>query len=252
MGGCTSSWQKKSLIFGQPVNLQSADLEKIEIVPIPEKLPCYRLYRDEIVVLKQMIAERDELIRSLNARELDQAHALRETASEISRAQNKLYRLATQPEAASRIAEAEVAALALKQTELSESDAALQFLARRLLDAAMVAYEHKNYSSAMSYAAQSGEFIDAIINPARKNPGAQDAVILSFRTPVLLFVTQVGSLRTDPDSHSRVVGLLKKNTSLTATAYHGGWLHVQTEDNLSGWIQNLLVDIQISNRNSEK
>ncbi|MXS81180.1 SH3 domain-containing protein [Nitrosomonas sp. GH22] len=254
MGGCASYLQQKPLVSRQSINLKSANAEKtekMEIIPIPEKLPCHRLYQEEIVVLKQMLEERDELIRKLNARELDQVQALQETASEISRAKHKLHRLATQPETASKIAEVEVAMAALKQTRQSEADIAFQSLAQRSLDAAMEAYRQKDYSNAMNHAAQSGEFIDAISNSARRNLESQDAV-LSFHAPILLLVTQDSSLRTDPDSHSKVISLLKKNTHLTATSYHGNWLHVQTKDNLSGWIQSLSVDIQINDQNFEK
>lgn len=251
LGGCASHSQQKPFVSRQSIDLKSANAEKtekIEIIPIPEKLPCHRLYQDEIVFLKQTLAERNELIRNLSARELDQAQALQETASEISRAKNKLHRLATQPETASKIAEVEVAMAALKQTGLSEADVAFQFLAQRLLDAAMGAYKQKDYSNAMNHAAQSGEFIDAITSSTRRNLESQDAA-LPFRAPILLLVVQAGSLRTDPDSHSKVIGLLKKNTPLTATAYHGNWLYVQTKDNLSGWIRSLSVDIQINDRN---
>lgn len=220
-------------------------ISEIEIIPIPEKLPCYRQCQDEIMALKRALAERDALIRNLNIRELGQAQALQETTSEISRAKNKLYRLATQPEAASKIAEVEVAMTTLEQTGSKESDAVFQFLARGLLNAAMVAYEQKDYGNAMNYAAQSSELIDVIANPARQKLESQDTVS-SFHIPILLMVTQPSNLQTDPNSRSKVISLLKKNTPLTAIGYYGDWLRIQTINNLSGWIKNQVVDVQIN------
>jgi hypothetical protein len=262
LGGCVTYSQKKSLATGQVVKPK---LEKTEIIPIPKKLPCQRLYQDEIIHLKQMIAEKDELIQHLTVLELekdeliqylierglDQAQALQETASEISRAKNKLHRLATQPEAASKIAEVEVAMATLKRTELSKPDEIFRSLAQELLGAAMVAYAQKNYSSVMNYAAQSYELIGAIISSPRKSSGLRD-IPLSFSTPISLLVTQNSQLRLDPNSDSRIIGPLKKSTSLVATAYRGDWFYVQTTDSLSGWVKNSVVDVQVNNRNYEK
>lgn len=251
LGGCAAHSQLKSKSFvpKQAIRPKSVDVERvagIEAAPIPEKLPCHRQYQDEIIALKQALAEKDELIRNLSVRELDQTQVLQETASEIGRAKNKLHRLATQPEAASKIAEVEVAMTVFKQTELRGSaDTVFQFLARGLLNAAMAAYEQKDYSGAMNYAAQSSELIDVVTNPARKKLESQD-VVSSFRIPILLLVTRTGNLQVDPDSNSTVISLLKKNTPLTASAYYGNWFRVQTADNLSGWIQNQTVDIQIN------
>lgn len=245
VAGCAYHLQPKSLATEPVVDRISAKPEKVEVIPVPEKLPRSRLYQDEISRLKQVIAEKDELIRSLNARGLDQAQVLKETASEVSRTKSKLHRLATQPEAASKIAEIEVAMGALKQIVLDESDIALQFLAQRLLDTATVAYGQKDYSSAMSHAAQSGELIDMIANPSRKTLESQH-ITLIFRTPVTLFTTHASDLRAGPSGQSKVRSLLVKNTALTATAYHSDWLRVRTEDGRFGWIQNSQVDIRIS------
>src|SRR5690606_36967388 len=115
------------------------------------------------------------------------------------------------------IAEVEVAMTVFKQTELRGSaDTVFQFLARGLLNAAMAAYEQKDYSGAMNYAAQSSELIDVVTNPARKKLESQD-VVSSFRIPILLLVTRTGNLQVDPDSNSTVISLLKKNTPLTAS-----------------------------------
>lgn len=253
LGGCTTQ-QSKLMVSRQSASLKVAGVEKtgnIEIIPIPERLPCQRVCRDEIIALKQKLAEKDELIRNLNAREQDQAQVLQETASEISRTKNKLHRLATQPEAASKIAEVEIAINAARQVVLSESDAAFQLLGQRLLEAAMVTYRQKDYSSAMNHAAQSGELIDAITNPARKMLESQDATLV-FRISIPLLATRTTSLRADPNDHSRVISILKKDTPLIATAYNGNWLRVQIRDNLSGWIHGQSVDVRIDDQNFQK
>jgi hypothetical protein len=244
--GCAQRRQPRLSSPSSAVNYISMQPEKkTGVIPIPEKLPCFRRYQDEISYLKQLLAEKDELIRSQNVRELDQAQVLQETASEVSRTKSKLHRLATQPEAASKIAEVEVAMDTLKQAMLDESDIPLQSLAQRLLDAATVAYRQKDYSNAMNYAAQSRELIDMTSNSARKLQESQHTTVI-FKTPIALFTTRADNLRAGPSDHAKVRGLLAKGTSLTAIAYHSDWLRVQTEDGRFGWIQNTQVDVRIS------
>jgi hypothetical protein len=219
-------------------------LEKSAVVPIPGKLPCVRRYQEEISRLKQLLAEKDELIRSQSIREMGREQVLQETTSEFSRTKSQLHRLATQPEAASKIAEVEVLMDSLKQAELEESDFALQSLAQRLLDAATIAYRQMDYSRAMNYAAQSREFISMVANSARKMLDSQHVIVI-LRTPFSLRITHDTDLRAEPSSHSESRGLLAKNSAVTATAYQSNWLRLQTEDGRIGWIQNTMVDIRI-------
>lgn len=246
--------RSKPVVPRQSAGLVVTDAEKtddIVVIPIPEKLPCQRICQDEIMALKLKLAEKDEIIRNLNAREQDRAQVLQETASEISRAKNKLHRLATQPEAASKIAEVEIAINTAKHTVLSESDTTFQVLGQRLLEAATIAYKKKDYSGAMNHAAQSCELIDAITNPTRKMMESQDATFV-FRISIPLFTTRTISLRADPNDHSKMITLLKKDTSLNATAYNGDWLRVQVRDDLSGWIQSQSVNVRVDGQNFQK
>lgn len=219
-------------------------LEKTAVIPLPKKLPCVRRYQEEISRLKRLLAEKDELIRGLSIREMGREQVLQETTSEFSRTKSQLHRLATQPEAASKIAEVEVLMDALKQTELEESDFALQSLAQRLLDVATIAYRQMDYSSVMNYAAQSREFISMVANSARKTLESRHVTVI-LRTPVTLRITRSTDLRAEPSSQSESRGLLAKNSAVTATAYQNNWLQLQTEDGRIGWIQNTVVDIRI-------
>lgn len=214
-------------------------------IPIPEKLPCARRYQDEIHRLRHLLAERDELIRRLSARELDQAQVLQKTASEVSRTKSQLHRLATQPEAASKIAEVEIELEMLQQTVLDEASIALQLLAQRLLDAASIAYRQMDYSHAMNYAAQAREFINMTMHLSGQMPEAQSITVI-LRTPMALLTAGSGELWAEPRDRAQATALLPKNTALTATAYHGSWLRVQTEDGRTGWIRNTMVDIRLT------
>lgn len=137
--------------------------------PIPPHEPC-EVQQHEIERLQQQLAEKEVQIRNLNARQQDQAKALQETTSQVTRDQVRSRRLATQPGAASSIAEAEVAMASLKLSHITEPEQTLQ--AQRLLDAATASYAKGNYGTAMDHAAQTREFIDMVMdNRTRKASG---------------------------------------------------------------------------------
>jgi len=102
------------------LNITGCSLLKPVLVaaPISQHETCEAQQR-EIERLQQQLAEKEVLIRNLNARQQDQAKALQETTSQVTRDQVRLRRLATQPGAASPIAEAEVAMASLKSSQIT-------------------------------------------------------------------------------------------------------------------------------------
>lgn len=213
-------------------------------VPIPEQLPCFKQHQAEILRLKKIIAEKDELIRMYKIRQQDLTQVLTETTSEASRAQTKLHRLATLPGTASKIAEVEVVLKNLDQNQLTESDQQLIKQVQRLLDAATTAYERNDYTNAMNYAVQSQSLLEMITNSNRKLSDSQQTII-SLRTPVLLYTTKKIDLYIEPSDQAVILNTLVESATLTANAYQGNWLRVQTDDGQLGWILNTQVEARI-------
>ncbi|HEX8873416.1 MAG TPA: SH3 domain-containing protein [Nitrosospira sp.] len=198
--------------------------------------------QQEIERLQKVLAEKDALIRSQQARQQDQAKTLQEASSQAAHAQIKLRRLATRPAAASTIAEAEISVESLKSSPATHTEQFLQTQAQRLLAAATASYAEDNYAAAMDQAAQAREFIDMVKNNRiRKAPGR---TTVSLQTPLPLRVIADSNLRQKPGLKSAVLGILKKDSTMTAEAYHGDWLQVQTADGHSGWVLNTLVEAQ--------
>lgn len=220
------------------------DEPKPVMVPIPEQLPCFKQHQAEISRLKKIIAEKDELIRMYKIRQQDLTQVLTETTSEVSRAQTKLHRLATLPGTASKIAEVEVVLKNLDQGQLSESDQQLIKQVQRLLDAATTAYERNDYTNAMNYAVQSQSLLEIITNSNRKLSDSQQTII-SLRTPVLLNTTKEIDLYIEPSDQAVILNTLVESATLTANAYQGNWLRVQTDDGQLGWILNTQVEARI-------
>ncbi|MFZ1546774.1 MAG: SH3 domain-containing protein [Candidatus Nitrotoga sp.] len=189
------------------------------------------------------MTEKDVLIRNLNARQQDQAKALQESTSKVTRDQVMLRRLATKPGAASSIAEAEVAIASLKLSQVTAPEQTLQ--AQRLLDAATASYAKGNYGTTMDHAAQTREFIEMVKDNHSRKALDQRLAMVAFNIPIPLRAKSNVNLRRKPYGNAARLITLKKDSALTAKAYLGDWLQVQTSDMRSGWVLNTLVEVRV-------
>lgn len=219
------------------------------VIPVPEKMPVVKAYQHEIVRLKRLLAEKDKLIQSQTTGELDsvqaQGQVLLEPASGIGQTKSQQYRLATKPEVASKIAEAEVSLGMLKQSAAAKHSSALLSLAQSFLDVALLAYERTDFNNGMSYAAQSQQCTEMIMRLTESSYEQQPSIV-TLRTPLLLQTRQKEALKATPGSDVETLDMLARNTPVNATAYHGHWLHVEIRDGRSGWIRNQSVNARIN------
>ena len=70
---------------------------------------------------------------------------------------------------------------------------------------------------------------------------------MTFQVPVTLYTNTDVNLRKDSNKDSARLLTLENGTVLTANAYQGNWLRVQTEDNNQGWVLNTLIETKMSN-----
>jgi len=211
------------------------------LVRVPESCTAEQ---NEIEHLRQLLKEKDALIHNQQIHQQEQAKELQATNSQATLAQVKLRRMATQPDAASTLAEVEVLMKTFKSDKNTAPQQALQTQAQRLLDAANAAYAKDDYATAVDRAAQSRE----IINMAQEQSSGKTAighrVTIMFQTPIPMRTLTDCNLRQLPRSSSASLSVLKKDSALTAVAYDGNWLRVRTEDELEGWLLKSLVEAQ--------
>jgi hypothetical protein len=200
----------------------------------------------EIERLQKLLAEKEAHIRSQEARQQDQAKALQETSSQAAHAKVKLRRLATRPAAASTIAEVEMIMENLKSSSITDSERVLQTQAQLLLNAAATSYAEDNYATAMDYAAQAREFIDMVRNNRAHKATDPHQVTVPFQVPIPLRAIVDSKLRQKPGLRAAVLGMLRKDSTMTAEAYRGDWLQILTADGRSGWVFNSLVEAQLA------
>lgn len=219
----------------------SCTQEQHEIEQLKKLLSEKEVQQHEIKRLQKLLAENEVQIRSQQVRQQGQAKALQDAA----RAQVKLRRLATRPAAASTIAEVEVAMENLKSSPFAEAEQSVQTQAQRLINAAVASYGEDNYVAAMDYAAFARGFIEMLKNNRTFKVSNPHRPTTWLEVPIPLRVLANSNLRQKPGESAAILGILKKDSSITAEAYRGDWFQVHTADGRSGWVLNTLVEAQV-------
>ena len=210
--------------------------------PPPAPMVCEQQDR-EIVRLQQALAEKDAEIQQRRAQQNVQAKVLKETTGEVARAEVKLRRLATQADAASQLAEVEVALQGMQAVARPRRAAAQLTQAQHILDAGAASFAQGNYGAAVELAAQSRELIDMVASGGRRSASAaRGAVEMPFQVPVALHARIDSNLRAHPGRTASVLGVLRQGTPVQAHAYRGEWLRVRTEDGRAGWVFGSLLE----------
>lgn len=206
------------------------------IEPAPACPTCDEQTR-EIARLRQDLAARDAELRDLRSAQREQVKTAQDSTREATRAKAKARRLATQAEAASYIAEVEVAQSALRASLPATSTSALPNLAQRILESTAEPFARGDYGAAMERAAQAEQLI-ALAMDNQAQPGSRSRVSgeLPLQVTIPLKVAVTSNLRRDPQMKSPIVAVLKQDRALTAFSYKAAWMRVETDDGRVGWI----------------
>ncbi len=227
-----------------PVEEFSVNNDAELLLRIEDQQRVIEAQQQNIKELELQLARKNSEISQKNIREKEQDQVIEATSHEIARTQIKLHRLATKSSSASLIAEAEVAMDVLnRQSESRQSDGQLKTQAQQLLNAAGLYFSQDDYAAATHYATQSIEFINMTAASSREMVNRPTVV---FNLPIRLQTTADVNLRQTPGTQAIIRTLLKKGTLLTATAYQGGWLRIQTDSGLQGWVSNTLIRVLTS------
>lgn len=212
--------------------------EPVPIAPMPD-LACPLCLDQslELSRLRQDLANREAELRELRSSQRDQVKVIQESTREVTRAKARMRRLATQADAASYLAEVEVALDALRASLPASPPAPLLSLAQSLVDATAAPFAQGDYATAMDRAAQAEQLIAVIADSGNRGPGRAGVpgeVLLQVTIPLRLMAD--GRLRREPLPKAAVVAVLKKDSLLVAHAYKGSWMRVEAADGRSGWV----------------
>ena len=203
-----------------------------------------RELEEQVAKLQLRLLERDAQLRELRERQESLQTKLDEAILEAVRGKAKLRSLESRAEAASTMAEAEVAVKTIRgRTPERQRDPDLLQL-ERFLDLSAQEFEKENYGGALYLASQAKNLLTVTQGPPVS--GDQLAPVAGevlFAAPLLLQITKTSKVREGPGLEFRVVATLEKGTRVTGHSYKGQWVRVRG-DRLSGWVFQTLVSGQ--------
>jgi uncharacterized coiled-coil protein SlyX len=201
--------------------------------PVPGAAARAELDR-RIARLELALMEKEAQVDDLQAR-------LDATRQEVVRAMAKLQTLATRAEAASGMAEAELALQPLQVAAPQSSPEAAQ--ARRLLEESSEEFGKENYGGALYLANQAKTMAAAgrgrLAGGERvtERPGETE-----FGLPIPLQAVSVGNVREGPGLGARVAFSVQPGDSLTGYSYIDEWVRISDGEGRGGWIFRSLVE----------
>jgi len=213
----------------------------------PEGLKQELVQRDAAIVqLKEnadrqsaLLAEKEALIRQLEQSLLSQQRMLDDAIQEVVRVKAKQRSLESRAEAASEMAEAEIALKSLRSGAAGASPPEL-VNAEQLLARATREFESQNFGGALYLVSQA----KSQIKQGSLRPGDQAKAAggeTPFVIPLALVIGTRGNLREGPGQEFKTLATLDQGTRITAYFTRGLWLRVECEGGKSGWIHRSLV-----------
>ena len=178
-------------------------------------------------VLQLQLLERDAQVADLQ-------RVLNEARQEVVRVMARMQTIATRAEAASAIAEAEIA---VNAQESARPGAAYLAQARALLDQASGQFSSENFGGALYLSGQARRVVQS---GEAALAGAGSSQLLPnetlFQMPVPVQTLRRSNMREGPGLQYAVIETLEPETPLTGLSYTSEWMRVQDGTGRIGWI----------------
>jgi hypothetical protein len=201
-----------------------------------------RAVEAQVTGLKLQLLEEQAGARELEERQRQLEAKLDEAIQEVVRAKSKLRSVETRAEAASNLAEAEIALKAIEAQ--ANGDGANRGLpqARQLLKRSAEEFKKENYGGALYLADQAkGLLRSGETRAANRERLAVVEGESPFEAPMPLRLTKDGNLREGPGLEFKVLATLPSGTKLVGLSRKEQWVRVRDERGLAGWVFKALV-----------
>ncbi len=176
-----------------------------------------------------------------------QAKMLDEAVQEVVRAKAKLRTIESRAEAASTMAEAEIALRTTKEGMAARSGGKAENLTRaeELLKMSTREFRNENYGGALYLAGQARGHINAVQHyQFQGEGGASQSGETPFSQPLPLKILKRCNFRQAPDLKGQIIEVLAEGTLIVAFAHLDNWLRVGTEDGRAGWVHQSLAGVR--------
>ena len=199
----------------------------------------------DISNLKLQVLGYEALASDLRRRSDIQQKRLEAAIVEVVRAKSKLRSLESKAEAASTLAEAEIAVETLKKRGASANEVVIDEIsvADQLLNMAIDEFKARNFGGALYLANQAKGQVSAVQERLEKKAEATSAEGESlFAQPLDLKVIKDDcNLREGPGLDHKIIGKLHNGEEVVGFSFKGSWVRVETKSGQSGWIFQALV-----------
>jgi uncharacterized coiled-coil protein SlyX len=176
--------------------------------------------------------EQDAMVEDLQAQ-------LEDARRDVVRAMAKLRTLATRAEAASAMAEADVA---LQPLSRNGRDAQEIRQVRELMQQAAAEFGKQNYGGALYLANQAKTLLARSPRLDGADRGGKRPGEVAFVVPVYLRATGPENVRDGPGTSFGVAFSVKSGEDLTGRSYLGDWVRVSDGSGREGWITHSRVE----------
>ncbi len=198
------------------------------------------LQAEQISDLQERIAELQLGLLDKEAQVAELQENLDEAVLEVVRGKARLQSVESRAEAASTMAEAEIALQTVRDAAGGDTGPELM-QAQQLLEMSARAYEGENYGGALYLASQAM----SLVSIGRGRFGAGDASRrageTSFAIPLQLETVRNSNVRNGPGTGYKVLFTVGGRTPLVGLAYEGQWVRVRDDQAHGGWIFYSLV-----------
>ncbi len=221
--------------------LTSGCASKTEPKPTPTPPPRPERTGPSRSDLEKRIARLELSLLDKEAQVDELQNRLEETRQEVVRAMAKLQTLASRAEAASAIAEAEVALQPLKAAP-GQPTPPEATQASRLLRESSAEFDKENYGGALYLANQAKTLAGAARGRLSAGErGAPRPGETAFALPIPLKASGRGNVRAGPGTGARIEFAVEAGDELIGYSYVDEWIRIGAGDGRSGWIFRSLV-----------
>ncbi len=221
---------------------QPATVQAPEPVPTERPEDVAQTERQQAAQIRSLQEDLAELQLQALGREAEVAELqakLAEAIREVVRTKAKLQSVESRAEAASTMAEAEIALKAVRAATAEPGPEV--FEAEQLLEMSVREFESENYGGSLYLASQAMSLVS--IGQGRLGgddlPGRAGEVL--FAIPLRMEVARTSNVREGPGLNFDILFTLQADTELVGLAYKDQWVRVRDEDQRSGWIFHSLV-----------
>jgi len=199
-----------------------------------------RAAEQRAVELSVRLLEKSTEVQEAADRQAALQRQLDEAIQEVVRAKAKLRSLESRADAASTMAEAEIALKALQGRGGGANRQELE-KAEDLLRMSGEEFERENYGGALFLATQAkGHLRAAEVPPSPRGAPLRDEV--PFASPLRLVANSDANIREGPGMSFQVINTVPKGTVVTATSRRDRWVRVIDDRGITGWVFDGLLD----------